>query len=161
MENTTSISASQTGFTLIETLVSLVIISVGILAFALLQAESLRTTHTSMQRTKAIHFATDMLERMRANRAGISAYDLGPPAAVPIDCSDVQGADAINCTAFQVARFDVWEWNKAIQSERAGIVGGSGTINLLNNAFPFQVSIAIQWKDRDTISSYTLDTVIL
>lgn len=156
--------SGQSGFTLIETLVSLVVISVGILAFALLQAESLRATHVSMQRTKAIHFATDILERMRANKLGATAYKLAPLAdAAVANCSDI-GVDAIDCTAYQLSRFDVWEWNKAIQDERGGIVGGTATIDVVPvaaSATPiYEVSIVISWDDRDKVSSYTLDTVL-
>ena len=162
MEKPMLTSKIQSGFTLIETLVSLVIISVGILAFALLQAESLRTTHISMQRTKAIHFATDILERMQANRAGIPAYKFAAPlGAEPSNCSDAEGAAAVDCTSFQLARFDLWEWNRAIQNDRAGIVGGTGTISVLPaGAATFAVSIVIEWNDRDTTSSYTLDTIL-
>jgi type IV pilus assembly protein PilV len=158
---------SEIGFTLIEILVSILILSIGILSFALLQAESLRATHTSMQRTKAIHFATDILERMRANRVAINSYavtNVVPIGVKPADCSDaVSSGTSIDCDPDTVAAFDVWEWRSDIQDENTGIVGGTGEITV-TGADPARASITISWIDRNVtnnISSYTLDTVIL
>ncbi|MBT8142335.1 MAG: type IV pilus modification protein PilV [Gammaproteobacteria bacterium] len=156
------------GFTLIETLVALLVISTGILAFALLQVESLKATHTSMQRTKAIHFATDIIERMRANKAAVSAgqYNAStaaPGANAPFNCSDADGTDAIDCNAFQLASFDVWEWKTALSdttASKSGIVNGLASINNTDTVSPYNVTITITWNDQERNSSYVLDTVI-
>lgn len=52
------------GFTLIEVLVTLVVISIGMLSIAQLQARALQHSHSSLQRTVAIVQANDLLERM-------------------------------------------------------------------------------------------------
>ena len=52
------------GFTLIEVLVTLVVISIGMLSIAQLQARALQHSHSSLQRTVAVVQANDLLERM-------------------------------------------------------------------------------------------------
>lgn len=57
----------QRGFTLIEVLVSIVILAVGLVGIAGLQAQSLRSSQDSYFRTQANTFANDLADRMRAN----------------------------------------------------------------------------------------------
>ena len=165
---------NKNGFTLIETLIALLVLSIGLLTFALLQAESLRTTQVSMQRTKAISFATDIIERMLANRAGVVTIDGISPYTVDdspatttglVNCSDNSAdgssAAAIDCTPQQIALYDIWDWKSSIANQHGGIVGGVGTISVLNAKSPYQISITISWNDKKTDSSYTLDTMIL
>ncbi len=169
-------SINSSGFTLIETLVSLIVMSVGILSFALLQAESLRATHVSMQRTKAIHFATDIIERMRANTAAITEYTIAANAAEITDyanCSDYISGTTINCSPSQLATFDKWEWKQTIKGNtgsgvnQSGIVAGTGSVSITSvNVItgigkPYSVTVVIAWNDRSEANSYTLNSVIL
>ena len=64
--------ANQHGFTMVEVLVTLVILAVGLLGLAGLQATSLRNTESAYQRSQAAILAYDMLDRMRANSAGVA-----------------------------------------------------------------------------------------
>src|SRR5262245_62695028 len=63
------------GLTMIETLVALVIMSVGLLGIAALHVESVKAARSATLRTKAITLAVDMAEKMRANRVGTLAGD--------------------------------------------------------------------------------------
>jgi type IV pilus assembly protein PilV len=72
------------GFTLIEILVALIVLSVGLLGVAALQLSSLRANTSASFRSQATFLAYDIADRMRANRiaattgaAGSSAYDIG------------------------------------------------------------------------------------
>lgn len=56
--------AAHHGFTLIEVLVTLVVISIGFLSVAQLQVQALQHSHSSLQRTVAVVQASDLLERM-------------------------------------------------------------------------------------------------
>ena len=163
-------SINSSGFTLIETLVSLIVMSVGILSFALLQAESLRATHVSMQRTKAIHFATDIIERMRANTAAITEYTIAanaPEITTYANCSDYVSTSPIDCTPSQIATYDKWEWQQAIKGtnnggiNQSGIVAGTGSVNVTGAKKPYTVTVVIAWNDRSESNSYTLTSVIL
>src|SRR5882724_11312914 len=67
------------GFTLVEALVALVVLSIGLLGIAGLQITSLKANHGSATRTQAVYLAYDIIDRMRANqKAAITdhAYDL-------------------------------------------------------------------------------------
>lgn len=57
------------GFTLVEVLVTLLIISVGMLGLAGLQGKGLRDNHSAQLRSQAVQRAEDLLDRLRANRA--------------------------------------------------------------------------------------------
>ncbi len=62
-----SIQRSQAGFSLLEVLVTLVVLSLGILGLAGLQSVALKNGHSALLRAQAAQFAYDMLDRMRAN----------------------------------------------------------------------------------------------
>lgn len=65
----------QTGMTLVEQLVTLVLVSVGLLGIAALQVSGLRAGNETFTRLRANALAADMLERIRANRTGFENDD--------------------------------------------------------------------------------------
>lgn len=79
------------GFTLIEVLVALIVISVGLLGLAGMKASSMQSTYGSYGRTQAVTLAYAIVDRMRANRdaALAQAYDNdftdGPPGCSSTD----------------------------------------------------------------------------
>ncbi|MCS6948044.1 MAG: type IV pilus modification protein PilV, partial [Steroidobacteraceae bacterium] len=76
------------GFTLIEALIAVLVLSIGLLGIAGLQLASLQTNSVAYQRSQATMLAYDLLDRMRANRTAAlnGAYDrnYGDPRAVPV-----------------------------------------------------------------------------
>ena len=68
--------ARSAGFSLVEVMVSILVLSFGMLGVASLLATSLSGSHTSSLRTQAIVLADDLADRMRANRA--TAVSPGP-----------------------------------------------------------------------------------
>lgn len=64
----------QAGFSLIEVLVAMVITLVGLLGLAALQARAVTAEFESYQRTQALILATDMVERIRMNRAFLGTF---------------------------------------------------------------------------------------
>ncbi len=64
----------QRGFTLVEALVALVILSIGLLGLATLQMNSVSATHSSMLRTQASVLAFDLSERMRVYHRSAADY---------------------------------------------------------------------------------------
>ncbi|MDT8427356.1 MAG: type IV pilus modification protein PilV [Pseudomonadales bacterium] len=113
----------QTGTTLIEVLVSLLILSVGLLGMAGLQTVSLRNTQAAYQRTQATLSAQDMMERMRANPQGVNsgAYN-NAGSAISAACMSATG-----CSAGALALHDVAEWQAALL---AALPAGTGVVCL-------------------------------
>jgi len=63
------------GITLVEVMVALVVLTIGLLGLASLQANSLRFNDGALTRTEVTQLAYDITDRMRANRAGALAGD--------------------------------------------------------------------------------------
>lgn len=80
------ISRFQRGVGLIEVLVAVLVLAIGLLGIAALQASALRNSQNSFERTQAVTLTYSMLDVMRANRdsALIGAYNIpttcNPPA---------------------------------------------------------------------------------
>ena len=73
----TRITHSQRGFTLIEVLVTFVVLSIGLLGIVSLQALSKTSQHQGIQRTRAVTIADGLLEKIRINPAGLTTYAFG------------------------------------------------------------------------------------
>lgn len=100
-----SAATSQRGFSLVEVLVALVILSIGMLGLAGMQTRSLRDNHGSLMRSQATTAANDIIDRMRANpvqtRLGLYDIALGtvpvlnaPPSINNADLVDWKGDPA-------------------------------------------------------------------
>jgi type IV pilus assembly protein PilV len=102
--------AQQSGFTLIEVLVSVLVLSIGLVGVAALQGVSLKNTQSAFMRSQATALAYDLADRMRANviAARTGLYDPGTAATVAA-CKSATG-----CTAQDMAKNDLAEWNAAI-----------------------------------------------
>lgn len=79
---------AQGGFSLIEVLISLLILGFGLLGLALLQTTALKATQSANQRTIATNLAYEVLDMMRANR--LLAFRYGY-----IDPSDITAMSAL------------------------------------------------------------------
>lgn len=73
------------GFSLLEVLVTLVVLSLGILGVSGLQSTGMKNSYSAMLRAQAAQYAYDMTDRMRVNRAAAVAggYDLAMGDAIP------------------------------------------------------------------------------
>ena len=100
----------QSGFTLIEVLVSVIILSIGLVGVAGLQAISLKNNQSSFMRSQATALAYDMADRMRANVLSATTGLYDPTAAATTSgCASTSG-----CSEQQMAENDLAEWNAAI-----------------------------------------------
>jgi type IV pilus assembly protein PilV len=110
----------QKGFNLIEVLMTLVVVSVGLLSAASLQLLSKRSNFDAAQRTTAAHLAQDLFSRMRSNGNGLINYipvgTLGGNVlgdAPPVNCLDA----AADCTVTEIAAYDLWHWEEQLDGE--------------------------------------------
>ena len=71
--------SGQRGFSLLEVLIAVVVLSIGLLGLASLQATSLRMNQEALMRSQEAHLAYDMIDRMRANRPGFIAGTYNEP----------------------------------------------------------------------------------
>jgi len=139
------------GFTMIEILVTLVILSIGLLGLAGLQIGGLRANMGSEQQSKATLMADDIIERMRANPLGVEANGYAAIDSANLDCgrlpspfcsnyNDGSEHAAENCTPTEMATFDAWVWACGMpvssQTLPGGVVnrlsGGAATIQCVD-----------------------------
>jgi type IV pilus assembly protein PilV len=145
-----AINAVQRGFSLLEVLIALAVFSFGLLGLAALQTVSLRVGHDSYQRTQATMLAYDIVDRMRANPAGLAAgrYDNIADNANPGTANCV----SVSCTTNELADFDIRSWHAVIAeklSDGKGTLASSGTtrtitINWRENDLPIRLQLVVQ-----------------
>lgn len=104
------------GFSLIEVMVALVVMSVGMLGMASLYVTSLRANGTAISRTQAVNLAADLAERIRANPGGQSAY--APTTAPTSDGNNCYKGTA--CTPPQLASDDLYIWGQQVTDKLPG-----------------------------------------
>jgi type IV pilus assembly protein PilV len=128
------------GFTLIEILVALVVLSVGLLGIAALYVESLRASRVSFNRMTAVTLASDMADRIRANPAAGVAYAGAGPGA---DNGCVNGI--ADCTPVQLAQEDWFTWSQDV----AARLPGEPTANINVVAVPplTRYTIRLNWPE--------------
>jgi type IV pilus assembly protein PilV len=101
----------QSGFTMVEVLIALIVLAIGLLGLAGLQASALRNDQAAFMRTQATVLAYDIADRMRANNAAVIAgnysYD---PAADPAPVASAGCNTLAGCPAAQMAGNDLSEW---------------------------------------------------
>lgn len=63
---------TQQGVGLVEVLVALILLSIGVLGFSMLQIRAMDASLDASKRIQAMNLARDLSERMRANKSGLS-----------------------------------------------------------------------------------------
>jgi type IV pilus assembly protein PilV len=152
--------ARLAGFTLVETLVALVVMSVGMLGIAALYIEGLRSGQTSIARTTAVALAGDMADRIRSNPtvpnnpALPSSVPQSATPAAPVYAAGAPGANngcvngAVNCNPAQMAADDWFWWNQQIQNLLP--VGSNATVAVTLPAPPIMTTrytITVNWPE--------------
>lgn len=126
---------AQGGFSLIEVLVAVLVVSVGVLGVAALQLVSLQNNTSALLRTQAFQYAYDIIDRARAN-PGTSyaiAMDDDPPGVV--DCENAE------CGAAQMRAYDLNTW---LTNVAADLPSGDGEVAEAGD----MVTVTIRWQDE-------------
>ncbi len=122
--------ASQAGTTLIEVLITVILVSVGLLGLAGLQLTTVQNTNSAAERFEATTLARDILERMRANRhAGAGRRTTTWPWAAAPAGADLAGDD-----------LDAW------MDALARLPNGDGAIDV-TTVTAGVVTIEVKWTD--------------
>ncbi|MBN8778069.1 type IV pilus modification protein PilV [Thiobacillus sp.] len=135
-----SLNKTQTGFTLLEILVAIVVLSLGLLGLAGLQAATLRNNQIAYFRAIAIQQTYDMADRIRANQAGVAAGKYNNPAATHHACAPCGSPQ-------EMAEEDFYQWNN---NNARMLPAGIGTVvNGANGSF----IITIAWNENTETGS--------
>ncbi|MDX1556880.1 MAG: type IV pilus modification protein PilV [Xanthomonadales bacterium] len=141
----------QHGFSLLEVLVALLVLSIGLLGLAALQTMGLKFNTQSYQRTQAVLNAYDIIDRIRANPVGMAGGnydDIGISAAPPT-------LPTCPCSPAQMADYDIAQWKASLATL---LTSGSGAVcrGTLSNdltsctaAATATFQVGIQWKEND------------
>lgn len=132
----------MSGLSLIEVLITLVILMTGLLGLAGLQGRALTAQLESYQRSQALVLIKDMADRLNANRNFSSSYITSSPV----------GVGAATCsTGSSTASRDLCEWSNALKGSAestttGAMIGARGCIYELSSASPKKYLIAVAWQ---------------
>lgn len=135
-------TGKQSGSSLIETIVALLISAVGILGVASLMLTSMRHSDATLARTQSTMLANEIYEMIRANLAAaeLGNYELALSSALPYttqtDCA------ASTCSTTQIAAWDLAEW-----SARVGRVlpGADAAISVDASSKPMSIQVQLDF----------------
>lgn len=124
----------QKGFSLLEALVTLVILAVGLMGLAFLQAQGMQFNTSAYARTQASILASDIIDRIRLNESNVSAYDTSSFSPTPGNCTVLAAPDANN---------DRNCWYQQLQDS---LPGGNGAISV--DTGTGVVTVTVSWVER-------------
>ncbi|WP_090310587.1 type IV pilus modification protein PilV [Pseudomonas linyingensis] len=144
----------QCGFSLIEVLVTLFILSVGLLGLAGLQSRILVTEFETYQRAQAMLLAQNMANRIKANPAAGRASNYSGDAVYGV--GNTLGASGCSTTAQRHTQ-DLCNWNLALQGAAVqssddvaigGVMGARGCIERLTGTATTAVvlRVTVAWQ---------------
>lgn len=142
---------NERGFSIIEVMVAIVIMSVGLIGLAGLQARAITAQKEAYQRSQALILARDMADRILANRteAGFTtSYRIDPDAG---DTPRGTGfGAATSCTGMVGAARDLCEWHNSLLGASTGgtisLIGARGCIYELSTTLPKTLVVTIAWQ---------------
>lgn len=131
---------------MVEVLVSLLVLSLGLLGLAALQSNGMKATHSAHLRSQATLYAYDILDRMRANREAARAgrYDLTLSAATPV----------CNPSAYDLEDCDLAQWRADLSS----LPDGTGAVTY--DAATQLATVMVQWNDERAGGSTTASLLV-
>ncbi len=131
----------QGGFTLLEVLISLVLVAIALLGSAALQAYSTKLTQGGQFRSQAVVVGMDVLERIEANNAGAV---LGSYVGVLPGRSGAPDCVASACGASDIAQFDLYQVQQNLQQQ----LPGASAVVTRTGAGPYVYTVQVSWKER-------------
>lgn len=115
---------AQGGFTLIEALIAFVILSVGLLGVVSLLSMSKTSQHLAVQHTRAVTLADAIVERIRVNPGGMATYNIGTTPVGGGTRTLAKDCRATTCNQTELAAYDLWAWEQALDGAGAKIIIG-------------------------------------
>jgi type IV pilus assembly protein PilV len=142
---------AQRGTTMMELLVTILILAFGMLGLAGMQAKVHLAEMESYQRAQAIVLLSDMMERINANRGAAPSYVTA--TAVPLGTGNTSQPTSCTTLAMGVAR-DQCEWHYALlgSAERSGttnigaMIGARGCIEQVQASSPAPACVPATYR---------------
>jgi type IV pilus assembly protein PilV len=135
---------NQRGFTLLEVLVSLVVLAVGLLGVGKLLMGAVKADDSAHMRTQATALAYAILDQMRANHGSAVSqnYDV-PFGPFPNPGNVCLGAGG--CAANALAQYDLYQWKRSLLG---ALPAGDGTVVTATGANnQTSATVTVQWND--------------
>jgi type IV pilus assembly protein PilV len=123
----------QSGFSLLEVLVTMIIIAVGLMGFAAMMVQSMKNNRISMQRSTATFYAYDIIDCMRVNRSAVTS------GSYSVNFGDIK-------TGTTVVANDINIWQLALSTK---LPSGQGKITFVGNT----AKIEIKWTETTSDSA--------
>jgi type IV pilus assembly protein PilV len=137
----------QAGFSLIEILVAVLIVSVGILGVAGLQLLSLQNNTSAMFRTQAFQAAYDIIDRARANPGEDYSIAMADDPPTAQDCT------ASDCSRSQMRDYDQATW---LAELAATLPSGDGEVDVSGGT----TTVTVRWQDDRDPAAAPLDVSV-
>lgn len=135
----------QRGATLIEILVTILVMSVGLLGLGATQMLSLKNGNNANLSYFASLAAYDIVERMRINPLGVEngAYDASGVDEGQAEKTCFSGI----CSTLELAEMDLYEWGQTLSEN---LPGGEGAIEVDDG----EATITVTWSEQHTGKDY-------
>ena len=129
------------GFTLLEVLVALIILSIGVLGVAKLTLTATRANDSAFVRTQATELAYQILDQMRANKTTALAGSYNIAFGVTPPNPNCQTAACAAPT--DVANYDLYHWKQLLTI----LPAGDGQVVTAVNGASVTATVSVQWND--------------
>lgn len=144
------------GFTLMEVLVALAVLSIGLLGMAGMQLYSMKSSHNAYLQSQASYFAYDLIDKMQANPAGFSNGDYDTTLTnIPGSFINCQSSSA-TCAPNELAEFELTQWKCSLGSFSSGAPCTTAPLNMIS-VLPNgdgevirngnDVTVTVQWQE--------------
>ena len=120
-------------------MVTLLVLSIGLLGLAGMQISALKNSHDASLRNQASALSHEIAERMRSNRSAAQDgnYDIGV-AELPGNDPDCEAAP---CNSGEMAAYDLNQWKAALANQ---LPAGDGGISRNGDL----LSVQVFWDER-------------
>lgn len=155
------------GFSLLEVMIALFVLSIGLLGIAGMQVTSKRTNYEAQQRVTATTLAQGLLERIRTNSGQLGVYTNGGAGytLTGSTMSSVTCTSAAPCTAANLALYDLYQWEQSM----SGVAETQSGTNAGGLPFPIgcitvdaananHITVAVAWRGLVKLSNPAINS---
>ncbi|MCF6202165.1 MAG: type IV pilus modification protein PilV [Methylococcaceae bacterium] len=121
----------NSGFSMIEVLITTFVISVGILGLLALQGYGLKVNHNANLKSQVVSNINDMADRMRANSEGLDNNRYAAIDTSTLSSNPGKNCVASSCDDAELALYDIYAWGKGLSKK---LPLGYGTVEIERSA---------------------------